>query len=263
MFSHVCHTAHRNTKDSYCILKGILDEHCDPHSAIWSAATGYQEKFTVTSTKIMTFDVTKMIKKWKERQQMQGCITLMISYKGINPIQHRQLTSIALTRLTIDPHRPVLIVHTHDSSPEENHTFLPSNIDIHKINKRQSRNNNNGRRGNSGNRSQSSRRQLTGHCGLIKYYINFKKIGLNGRIIAPRGMNVNYCSGSCVFPLATNRTIHAEIQALLHLIDENSVPNVCCSPMSYQPIVLLYFTKNNTLTLRRFLKISVKECGCA
>ncbi len=246
MLTNGCHS-HRN---SHCVLEGLLDDQCNSQSV----RSGYQERFLETQSKIMTFDITNMIKKWMERQYTNGCITLMVSYKGISTNEHRRLTANTLIQLTKIHHKPLLVVYTRDNSPEENYTFLPNNIDAYmhrKITKRQSTN--------------TRPSLLTGQCKRIKYYVDFKRLGLNRRIIAPKGININYCAGHCIFPLSSNNqnhTIHAEIQSLLHLIGEDSIPGVCCTPTAYQPIVLLYYSRGNTLTLRRFFKISVKVCGC-
>lgn len=242
-----------------CSLQAVLRAHCNSQS---SRTNTFHKHFPVKANGDVSVVLTDIVRAWRNKHQTTGCLTLMILFNGGGgggAISHRsrKMKSSVLSSLLTPPHKPVLVIHTEEEQfpGKEDHSLLiPTNIDIDAyktttISKgRYSR--------------QSSRSGQLRPCSRVRHYVNFKRIGLDRRIIAPRGINMNYCSGHCAFPLARNRTLHAEIQSLLHILDEGRVPAVCCSAMSYQPIVLLYYTDNGTLTLKRFFKISVKKCGC-
>ena len=239
-----------------CRLEGVLEGECQ-YSLAAGTSPAFRRRFTVLPNNVRSFDLTDLVNNWRGRGG-SGCVTLMITEKGSGLRGHdkRKLTSSVMKTLLAPPHNPAIVIHTRDTSPEESEGMflLPSNMEqlyTHGVSKRQAV-------------PASVRYRPPVTCSLVRHYVDFKRIGLEGRIIAPRGVNVNFCSGRCTFPLATNRnrTIHAELQALLHLLDNQSVPQVCCSPMRYQSTVLLYYTPNKTLSLKRFNKISVRKCGC-
>ena len=248
-FLQGCHWTGEDDYNSVrCRLKGVLSDHCDPS---WN---GFHKEFFIYRNEQKSFDITRMMKRWKERGQRKGCLSLSILYS------HAEFGSnlvMSLMHSLVYDHRPVLLVYTEDDSPEDDGTFFQNSIKLnerHDIETRQT----------SSREQSKTEPHTTGRCKLANLYVDFKKIGLNKRIIAPKGMNINYCIGQCIYPFPsdTSHTLHAEMQALLHATDHRSIPRVCCSPVRYQPTALLYYTENRTLTLKRFNKMSVKQCGC-
>lgn len=261
---HMCHHQH----DRNCILEGILTDHCMSLSHFAAAKTattttipGTQslllKRFQIEPSKEVSIDITNLVKLWKDSRQHGGCISLLISTK---PHTHR-LASMILSHLVSYPHTPLLTAHTVDNSSDASQPSLPfdtidpytySQPNIHKRQVKQ--------------HSRIARQANNVKCRLVKHYVNFEDLGIANRIIAPKGVHMNYCSGRCFYPLSVNKnhtTVHAELQSLIHIINNSNVPPVCCSPMSYQSIAMLYFTRNRSIVLKRFYKISVQECGCS
>ena len=252
--------AHRLYEGGDCRLEGVLEGECQQGLPA-GTSPAFRRRFTVLPNTVRSFDLTDLVNNWRGRGG-SGCVTLMITEKGSGLRGHdkRKLTSSVMKTILVPPHIPAIVVHTRDTSPEESESMflLPSNMEqlyTHSVSKRQTV-------AVTNTANQGYRQPVK--CSLVRHYVNFKSIGLDDRIIAPRGINVNFCSGRCTFPLTTNRnrTIHAELQALLHLLDNQTVPRVCCSPMKYMSTVLLFYTPNKTLTLKRFNKISVRQCSC-
>ncbi|XP_033097121.1 bone morphogenetic protein 10-like [Anneissia japonica] len=102
------------------------------------------------------------------------------------------------------------------------------------------------------------------YCQKREMMVDFKDIGYDNWIIAPKSYQAYQCSGKCVFPL-TDRwspTKHAIIQTLVHEFKPKSIPKPCCVPNNLAPISLLYI-KEGVITYKyKYEGMVVKDCAC-
>uniref|UniRef100_A0A915C2Y8 TGF-beta family profile domain-containing protein n=1 Tax=Parascaris univalens TaxID=6257 RepID=A0A915C2Y8_PARUN len=102
-------------------------------------------------------------------------------------------------------------------------------------------------------------------CGKRKLLVQFRDIGWEHWIIAPKSFEAHYCSGSCPFPLQkeVNPSNHAIVQSIIHTIGLNPyVPAVCCAPDKMDSLTLLYFDEMDNVVLKNYPKMIVSSCAC-
>ncbi|KRZ32505.1 Bone morphogenetic protein 3, partial [Trichinella pseudospiralis] len=102
-------------------------------------------------------------------------------------------------------------------------------------------------------------------CQKHNLIVDFRDIGWQERIIAPKSFEAHYCAGSCQFPLnwESNPSNHAIIQNIIHTIGyQPKVPQVCCSPDKMDSLTLLYFDEDQNVVLKTYPKMTVISCGC-
>ncbi|XP_072263174.1 derriere protein-like [Pyxicephalus adspersus] len=101
-------------------------------------------------------------------------------------------------------------------------------------------------------------------CKKRRLYIDFKDVGWQNWVIAPRGYMANYCHGECPYPLTEmlRGTNHAVIQTLVHSVEPENTPLPCCAPTKLSPISMLYYDNNDNVVLRHYEDMVVDECGC-
>ncbi|MEE6487864.1 hypothetical protein FKM82_015063 [Ascaphus truei] len=101
-------------------------------------------------------------------------------------------------------------------------------------------------------------------CRRRRLYIDFRDVGWQNWIIAPRGYLANYCYGECPFPLTEilNGTNHAILQTLVHSMEPEDTPQPCCVAVKLSPISMLYYDNNDNVVLRHYEDMVVDECGC-
>ncbi|XP_004527359.2 protein screw [Ceratitis capitata] len=101
-------------------------------------------------------------------------------------------------------------------------------------------------------------------CERRNFTLDFKYLGMEKSVIAPKAFEAFYCLGECNFPLGTpmnNATNHAIVQTLMHLKRTN-LPKPCCVPIKLASISILYSVNEDSVNLMRFSQIVAKECGC-
>ncbi|XP_014091881.2 protein screw [Bactrocera oleae] len=101
-------------------------------------------------------------------------------------------------------------------------------------------------------------------CERRNFTLDFKYLGMEKSVIAPKTFEAFYCFGECNFPLGTpmhNATNHAIVQTLMHLKRSN-LPKPCCVPVKLASISILYSVNEDSVNLMRFSHIVAKECGC-
>nr|XP_010591758.1 growth/differentiation factor 15-like [Loxodonta africana] len=81
-------------------------------------------------------------------------------------------------------------------------------------------------------------------------------------VLPPPELDVRACVGACPAPLPTGNT-HARMKARLHDLDPGSVPEPCCVPASFEPVVLMHQDSDGRVTLTSYDDILVKDCHCA
>ncbi|XP_053556661.1 protein DVR-1-like [Bombina bombina] len=101
-------------------------------------------------------------------------------------------------------------------------------------------------------------------CRKRRLYVEFRDVGWQKWVIAPRGYLANYCFGECPFPLTEllNGTNHAILQTLIHSIDSEDIPLPCCVPIKMSPISMLFYDNCDNVVLRHYENMAVDECGC-
>ncbi|XP_004641300.2 growth/differentiation factor 2 [Octodon degus] len=103
------------------------------------------------------------------------------------------------------------------------------------------------------------------HCQKTSLRVQFKDIGWDSWIIAPKEYDAYECKGGCFFPLSDDLTPtkHAIVQTLVHLKHPKKVGKACCVPTKLSPISILYKDDMGVPTLKyHYEGMSVAECGC-
>lgn len=101
-------------------------------------------------------------------------------------------------------------------------------------------------------------------CERRNFTFDFKYLGMEKSVIAPKTFEAFYCFGECNFPLRTpmhNATNHAIVQTLIHLTRQN-LPKPYCVPVKLASISVLYTFNDDSVNLVRFSHIVANECGC-
>ncbi|XP_033738133.1 bone morphogenetic protein 2-like [Pecten maximus] len=106
-------------------------------------------------------------------------------------------------------------------------------------------------------------------CHLQPWILEFSKIGLQS-VIFPTSYEANICVGSCdvsVSEPSMHSTNYAYMKNLYRKVIDytmtNSVPTTCCTPMTYQPISVIYLDKSSdSLVVERVENMKVSSCGC-
>ncbi|XP_067636713.1 protein screw-like isoform X2 [Eurosta solidaginis] len=101
-------------------------------------------------------------------------------------------------------------------------------------------------------------------CERHNFTLDFKYLGMEKSVIAPKTFEAYFCLGECNFPLGTpmnNATNHAIVQTLMHL-KRPHLPKPCCVPVKLASISILYSVNEDSVNLMRFSQIVAKECGC-
>ncbi|XP_073507619.1 protein DVR-1-like [Phyllobates terribilis] len=101
-------------------------------------------------------------------------------------------------------------------------------------------------------------------CKKRRLYVEFRDVGWQDWVIAPRGYFANYCYGECPYPLAgiLNGSNHAILQTLAHSFDPEDIPLPFCVPTKMSPISMLFYDNNDNVVLKHYENMSVDECGC-
>ncbi|XP_068127381.1 growth/differentiation factor 3-like [Hyperolius riggenbachi] len=101
-------------------------------------------------------------------------------------------------------------------------------------------------------------------CKKRRLYIEFREIGWENWVIAPRGYMANYCHGECPYPLVEllNGSNHAILQTLVHSIEPEETPLPCCAPTKMSPLSMLFYDNDDNVVLRHYESMAVDECGC-
>ncbi|XP_006118209.2 growth/differentiation factor 2 [Pelodiscus sinensis] len=113
--------------------------------------------------------------------------------------------------------------------------------------------------------SRSKRSTGSNHCRRTSLRVNFKEIGWDSWIMAPKDYDAFECKGGCFFPLTDNvtPTKHAIVQTLVHLKNPKKAAKACCVPTKLDPISILYMDDAGVPTLKhKYEGMKVAECGC-
>ena len=103
----------------------------------------------------------------------------------------------------------------------------------------------------------------TKDCARYSMFVDFKVIGWEEWIIAPRGYDAHLCYGECSLPFVkeSNSSNHVTTQSLTNKVKSDIVPPPCCVPTEFAPITMIY-KEGNTSILKIYEDMIVTSCGC-
>lgn len=101
-------------------------------------------------------------------------------------------------------------------------------------------------------------------CQVKPLYISFQALGWGKWIVAPEGLNANFCDGTCPFPLTSTLTSsnHAVLQSVSSYYHPEKVKAPCCVPQTLARMTILYHHDDNTVLMRNYDNMMVESCGC-
>lgn len=107
-------------------------------------------------------------------------------------------------------------------------------------------------------------RRNNNYCRQKPLYVSFVTLGWGKWIVAPTGINANYCDGQCPFPLTSSLTTsnHAVLQSVSNYYFPDHIKAPCCVPHTLDRMSILYHQTAKVLTMRIYDNIIVNSCGC-
>ncbi|XP_078518320.1 bone morphogenetic protein 2-like [Lissotriton helveticus] len=214
-----------------------------------------------------SFDVTPIL-KWRLSSGIDFQFQVeVLMPNGGRPLHH-QIANFRVRRSAGEDEtqwaleRPLLVTYSHDgrSQPFTNRIKRSrSHIgrSLWDLNKR------NRMLLSSRNKRTGKKRKTNSLCKRHPLFVNFKDVGWNTWIVAPKGYHAFFCHGECHFPLADhfNSSSHAMVQMLVNSVN-SSVPRPCCVPTTLRSIALLYLDQDEKLVLKNYQDMVVEGCGC-
>lgn len=120
------------------------------------------------------------------------------------------------------------------------------------------------RKRHEGHRSLAAQRRQSEFCQVKSLYISFQAFGWGKWIVAPDGINTNFCDGTCPFPLTSTLTAsnHAVLQSVSSHYHPDTVKPPCCVPQKLTRMTILFHQDDKTVTMRSYDNMIVESCGC-
>ncbi|XP_028651468.2 growth/differentiation factor 2-like [Erpetoichthys calabaricus] len=212
----------------------------------------------------ISFIITGGVKRWVEFGQTTNTLQVHIEQKDSEQFKSGCLkisTGFKNKKL------PVIILFSNDPNSQKQEKKINKQM-IFKEETRLLQGGKNGTR-NMANVSKvlnrAKRNIAHNHCRRTPLHVNFKDIGWDSWIIAPKEYDAFECRGICHVPMTDDvtPTNHAMIQSLLHIKYPKKVQKVCCVPTKLDPISLLYRDESGTVTLKNAYEgMKVAACGC-
>lgn len=193
----------------------------------------------------LTFNVTAAIKLWALFPESNHGLKVVVRHAGEELSPH--FFGIVGTRGNFEK-RPYLVAFV--TTTREFPTFTPELV------------------GPSRERRAAQEKWKTAantgnECKLKKFYVDFKEIEINERIVAPDGYDMFFCQGLCTYPLDDIVTTnHAVLQSLFHLYDSSAAPEPCCVPGNWKSLNLLYFEDDGSIAMKMHDKMVATSCVC-
>ncbi|XP_062888418.1 growth/differentiation factor 15-like [Mobula hypostoma] len=100
------------------------------------------------------------------------------------------------------------------------------------------------------------------NCCRKPLRVSFKEIGWSDWIRAPESYNMYNCGGTCPANYKP-ANMHAMIKSAMHQLSGGASPALCCIPAAYEPMTLLHYSSEGTLTLTAFEGMIVTNCHCS
>ena len=192
------------------------------------------------SSSPLHLDITPAAQRWlRERRGVAGIQVHVKEVTGARtPHQHVRLRrDVTQSDAEWRSQQPIAVIYSHDKS--------------------QSRVKRGARRRNRG------RKKAKSECQRHEMNVEFKDVGWDDWILAPREYGAYFCRGECPFPLSDhlNATNHAIIQTLMSKVEPEAVPPACCVPTDLSPISMLYLN-GDQVVLKIYPDMIVEGCGC-
>lgn len=110
----------------------------------------------------------------------------------------------------------------------------------------------------------NANRRRNDFCQQRPLYISFEALKWENWIIAPRGVNANFCEGKCPFPLTSSLTgsNHAVLQSVSNYYHPDKVKPPCCVPQKLKRMSILYHQTETVVTMMNYDDMLVESCGC-
>ncbi|CAC5414513.1 BMP4 [Mytilus coruscus] len=105
-------------------------------------------------------------------------------------------------------------------------------------------------------------------CGLKSWIVEFKVLGWNNWLWAPKSYEANICYGICPTPFGNdyyNASQHAIIKNYFHIatgFNHTSIPRACCTPIEYDRITIIYLSKDRVMVVKSLPMVRATKCGC-
>jgi len=120
------------------------------------------------------------------------------------------------------------------------------------------------RRRHDKNYFSTANQQNIDYCKVKPLYISFHALGWAKWIVAPEGLNVNFCEGLCPFPLTSSLAAsnHAVLQSVSNYNYPEKVKPPCCVPHKLARMTILYHQDDRIITMQNYDNMIVETCGC-
>ncbi|XP_038595933.1 growth/differentiation factor 15 [Tachyglossus aculeatus] len=101
-----------------------------------------------------------------------------------------------------------------------------------------------------------------GKCCPRTHRVSFQELGWADWVLAPKDYMMKFCQGSCPHNYKP-ASMHSQIKARMHNLAPGTMPEPCCVPASYEPLVLMHYNSEGKITLSPFEDMIAKDCHCA
>ena len=259
----VLHMHGKQSKDACSTIKGS--------SLVVSTSVSEWAKFRGVRRKIRgipecwdAFDLSQTFDLWRIKTESIQSGSMFVSLR----VPKNETTLYDLYGFD-ELYEPLLVLYTHDPSEMEmiqtgsSSQFYPLELDNDRKDlenevKRVKRSMADERQNMAGSIADSSEEDTI--CTLKPWYVTFEQLGWGDWIVTPRGINANYCEGSC--SIVRNMTNHAFIKKVYRdRYDRYDLPEAFCVPTRIQPMSILFST-NGTIFLKRMPEMKAEACGC-
>ncbi|CAH2293400.1 derriere [Pelobates cultripes] len=102
------------------------------------------------------------------------------------------------------------------------------------------------------------------NCKKLSIYVDFKDLGLQNWVVAPKGYSFNYCDGNCLpqFTKVQHEVNYSTGQAMTISRRSEDVSGPCCIPVKMSPVSMLFYDNEDNIVLKQYENMSVDECDC-